>query len=98
MIDFCYVADGRFGGCINHNTKIWDIAAPYLIIKEAKGRMSDLYGHDIQFDLSNIEMSYQVVASPRHLHSEIIDIIRKHLLTWNPVGDDNLLVKKIRVL
>ncbi|MFC2124155.1 inositol monophosphatase family protein, partial [Bacteroidota bacterium] len=79
LLDFCYVADGRFGGCINHNTKIWDIAAPYLIIKEAKGRMSDLYGHDIQFDLSNTEMSYQVVASARHIHGEIIDIIRNHL-------------------
>lgn len=79
LIDFCYVADGRFGGVINHNTKIWDIACPYLLIKEAKGRMSDLYGHDIQFDLSNIDMSYQVVASPKDLHKEFIEIIETHL-------------------
>ena len=79
LVDFCYVADGRFGACINHNTKIWDIAAPYLLIREAKGRMSDLYGHDIQFDLSNIDMSYQVVASAQHMHGEIIDIIRNHI-------------------
>ncbi len=79
LIDFCYVADGKFGGCINHNTKIWDIATPYLLIKEAKGRMSDLYGHDVQFDLSNIDMSYQVVASARDIHGELIGIVNNHL-------------------
>ena len=48
-------------------------------IKEAKGRMSDLNGHDIQFDLSNTDMSYQVVASSRNVHGDIIEIVRNHL-------------------
>ena len=41
LVDFVYVAEGKFGGCINLFTKVWDIAAPLLIINEAGGIMTD---------------------------------------------------------
>jgi fructose-1,6-bisphosphatase/inositol monophosphatase family enzyme len=51
LIDFIYVAEGKFGGCINLYTKIWDISGPGLIISEAGGIMKDIYGNDIQFSV-----------------------------------------------
>jgi myo-inositol-1(or 4)-monophosphatase len=78
LLDFCYVADGRLGGHINHSCKIWDIVAPYLIIKEAGGIMTDLNGVDLEFDLSidNYLRNYKVIASGKHLHNEIMKIVK----------------------
>jgi len=79
LIDFCYVADGRFGGNINHSTKIWDIVAPYLIIKEAGGIMTELDGSDIEFDLNidNYLRNYAVIACASHLFEPIMGMISK---------------------
>lgn len=81
LIDFCYVADGKLGGAINYNCKIWDIAALYLIIQEAGGKMTDLTGNDIQFEmnLENYLKNYQVVAAGTHLHSRIIQIMSQYI-------------------
>jgi hypothetical protein len=32
LVDFLYVAEGKFGGCINLYTRVWDISALGLII------------------------------------------------------------------
>ena len=79
LIDFCYVADGRFGGNINHSTKIWDIVAPYLIIKEAGGVMTELDGSDIEFDLNidNYLRNYAVIACASHLFEPIMGMVSK---------------------
>jgi len=81
LIDFCYVADGKLGGAINYNTKIWDIAALYLIIHEAGGKMTDLSGKEIEFELNleNYLKNYQVVAAGTYLHEPIIKIINHHI-------------------
>ncbi len=80
LIDFCYVADGRFGGNINHSTKIWDIVAPYLIIKEAGGVMTELDGSDIEFDLNidNYLRNYAVIACASQLHKPVMDMVSKY--------------------
>jgi myo-inositol-1(or 4)-monophosphatase len=81
LIDFCFVADGKLGCAINYNTKIWDIAALHLIIQEAGGKMTDLSGNDIIFELNpeNYLKNYQVVAASNLLHDKVIDILRKHI-------------------
>jgi len=80
LLDFCYVADGRLGGNINHSTKIWDIVAPYLIIKEAGGIMTELDGNDIEFDLNidNYLRNYAIIACGSQLHKPIMDIVSKY--------------------
>ncbi len=77
LVDFCYVADGRLGGCINQGMKIWDIAAPYLIIKEAGGVVTDIKGHDIDFKLhgKDINSNYTGIACAPAMHREVIDLI-----------------------
>jgi myo-inositol-1(or 4)-monophosphatase len=80
LVDFCYVADGKLGGNINHSTKIWDIVAPYLIIKEAGGTMTELDGQDIEFDLTidNYLRNYAVIACGRHFHESIVGMVAKY--------------------
>jgi myo-inositol-1(or 4)-monophosphatase len=78
LVDFLYVAEGKFGGCINLFTRIWDISALGLIISEAGGVMKDIKGDDIQFTFNeNIaEKNFAVMAGS----VEIISEIRKAVL------------------
>jgi len=77
LVDFCYVADGRMGGYINHACKIWDIVAPYLILNEAGGCMTDLDGTALEFDLSvdNYLKNYKIVATGNNLYDRVMEII-----------------------
>ena len=78
LIDFLYVAEGKFGGCVNMNTKIWDIAAPALLIKEAGGFMTDLTGHDIHYilNLHDYAVNYPVATASCALKESLMELIR----------------------
>jgi myo-inositol-1(or 4)-monophosphatase len=56
LIDFLYIAEGKFGGCINLFTKVWDISGLGLIISEAGGMMTYLDGRKIEYVI-NSELS-----------------------------------------
>jgi len=75
LVDFVFVAEGKFGGCINLFTKVWDIAAPLLIIEEAGGEMIDIYGNNIRFSISDriMTMNFPVVTGSK----EIVKSLRK---------------------
>lgn len=79
LLDLCYTADGRMGAAINQREKIWDITAPWLIIKEAGGIITDLTGNELNFTLSEKDYGkdYPVVAANSYIHSEIISLIRE---------------------
>jgi myo-inositol-1(or 4)-monophosphatase len=64
LVDALLVAEGKLGGCINMFTKIWDIAATYLIVKEAGGIFKNLNFTEINFDLNpqNMLKNYGIVA------------------------------------
>jgi myo-inositol-1(or 4)-monophosphatase len=81
LVDFCYVADGRLGAAINQTTKIWDIAAAALIITETGGKVTDVEGHPINFDLSpqNFEKNYTIVAAGANMHHRLIDILSQSI-------------------
>jgi len=78
LIDFLYVAEGKLGACINMYTKIWDIAAPALLLKEAGGSMTDLHGNEIRFmpDNDNYAVNYSVSAASCALKDSLIELIR----------------------
>jgi myo-inositol-1(or 4)-monophosphatase len=69
-VDFCYVADGRLGGCVNQTTSLWDIAAPWLVIREAGGVCTDIRGQEIDFkvDASTYGRNFTVIAANPVLH------------------------------
>ncbi len=79
LVDFVYVADGRIGGYINHASKIWDIAAPFLIIKEAGGRMTDIHGQHLRFGLSinDYLKNYQIIAGGSNCFDRIVELARQ---------------------
>jgi len=64
LVDFLFVAEGKFGGCINLFTKIWDISALGLIISEAGGLMTDINGDKLEFILNEgiIDHNFSVIA------------------------------------
>jgi myo-inositol-1(or 4)-monophosphatase len=44
-IDLCWVACGRFDGFWEYNLNAWDVAAGYLIVTEAGGKVTDFDGN-----------------------------------------------------
>ena len=64
LVDFLFVAEGKFGGVINLFTRVWDIAALGLIITEAGGKMKYTNGEDIEFVLDEkiSVMNFPVMA------------------------------------
>jgi len=78
LVDYCYTAEGKFGACINLTNKIWDIAAPMLLIKEAGGIVTDIEGNDLDLtiDQSNYSKEFACVCSNHVLHRQLIEIIK----------------------
>jgi myo-inositol-1(or 4)-monophosphatase len=77
LVDFCYVADGKLGAALNQTTKIWDIAVPWLLIRESGGRVTDIQGNEIEFDLSPeaVNHNYTILASGAGLHEALLKAI-----------------------
>jgi histidinol-phosphatase len=63
------LACGGIDAMLEAQTKIWDIAAVSLIVKEAGGRVTDLTGNQISFDSSSI------IATNGLIHDEILTIL-----------------------
>ncbi len=78
LVDFLNVAEGKFGGCINLYTRIWDISGLGLIISEAGGALKAITGEDIRFSLRGNPAgeNYAVMAGS----SEIIDELKRDVL------------------
>jgi myo-inositol-1(or 4)-monophosphatase len=79
LIDLMFVLEGKFGGCINLFTKVWDIGAPYLLIKEAGGVMTGLDGKAIVFELSENAFStnYPIIAGHESLVNKLLVRLQK---------------------
>ena len=79
LLDLCYTADGRLGAVINQKEKIWDIAAPWLIIKEAGGLVTDREGKELNFSLAEKDYGkdYPMIAANKHIHHKIINLIQE---------------------
>jgi len=77
LVDFLYVAEGKFGGCINLFTKVWDISALGLIISEAGGVMKNIEGDDIQFlfDENIVEKNFAVMSGSEEIVGELKKVL-----------------------
>ena len=73
LVDLMMVVEGSLGANINMCTKIWDIAAPWLIIHEAGGTMRDIYNQKLKFELDekSISRNYSIMAGSCSILNEI---------------------------
>lgn len=70
-IDLCWVACGRFDGFWEYNLSPWDIAAGYLIVEEAGGRISNFDG------LSYSVYDKETLATNGLIHEAMLEQISK---------------------
>lgn len=77
LVDFAGTADGRFGGAVNFACKLWDLAAPALVIREAGGRVTDLAGQPLawSFEAGTWSRTYAVVAAAPALHAPLCTVL-----------------------
>ena len=68
-IDLCYVAAGRYDGFWELNLFPWDVAAGFLILEQAGGRVSDFRGRPFDVYLK------EIVASNGSIHLEMLEIL-----------------------
>ena len=70
-LDLCSVASGRFDGFWELKLKPWDVAAGSLIVTEAGGMVTDLFGE--KFDL----YAEEILASNGRVHQQIVKILQE---------------------
>ncbi|HMN32036.1 MAG: inositol monophosphatase [Chitinophagaceae bacterium] len=68
-IDLCWVAAGRFDGFWEYNLNPWDIAAGYLIIEEAGGKITNFKGESYSV------YDKETLATNGKIHDEILKVI-----------------------
>lgn len=69
-LDLCWVAAGRFDGFWEYNLNPWDIAAGYLIVEEAGGRITNFNG-----DRYSI-YDKQTLATNGNIHDQMLEVIK----------------------
>ncbi|MDA1079166.1 MAG: inositol-phosphate phosphatase [bacterium] len=66
---FQQLAQGKIDVSLEAHVRLWDIAAQSIIIEEAGGTVTDIYGKQIGFDTAT------VLASNGLLHQELLDLL-----------------------
>ncbi len=70
-IDLCWVACGRFDGFWEYNLQPWDVAAGYLIVQEAGGRITDFSGAPYNV------FTQETLATNGLIHEAMLGVIRR---------------------
>lgn len=70
-LDLCWVACGRFDGFWEYNLNEWDVAAGYLIVQEAGGRITDFDG--LEYNV----FEKQTLATNGLIHDQMLKVIKK---------------------
>jgi len=72
-MDYMMLAEGKLGIAASYCAKIWDIAAPYLVLTEAGYTVTDIEGHALDFTVSGetAEKEYSFLAGSPSLHAKV---------------------------
>lgn len=71
FLSYHLVAGGRIDAVLESKTNIWDIAAVSLIVEEAGGKVTDLYGNPLSVNSSS------VIATNGLVHDRIVSYLRE---------------------
>jgi myo-inositol-1(or 4)-monophosphatase len=71
-LDLCYIAAGRFDGFWEVEIQSYDIAAGVLIVEEAGGTVTDVYGGP-----DFLKPPCSILATNGHIHQAMLDVLWK---------------------
>lgn len=57
---------------LSHRTKFWDTCAPQIILEEAGGRLTDLFGGDLVYNIGNVMNLNGILASNGVSHEKVL--------------------------
>ncbi len=57
-------------------TKLWDTCAPQIILEEAGGRFTDLFGYEIRYDQADLQNHNGILASNGISHASVVDHLK----------------------
>ena len=57
---------------LSPRTKQWDTCAPEIILTEAGGRVTDLFGQSLRYNVLEVQNRNGLVASNRVAHQQVI--------------------------
>ncbi|NOT47035.1 MAG: 3'(2'),5'-bisphosphate nucleotidase CysQ [Acidobacteria bacterium] len=57
---------------LSHRTKFWDTCAPQIILEEAGGKVTDLFGNEFRYDLESVLNLNGIVASNGVAHDQTL--------------------------
>ena len=60
---------------LSPRTKQWDTCAPEVILTEAGGRMTDLFGYPLNYNVPDVQNRNGLVASNGASHEQIIETL-----------------------
>ena len=60
---------------LSPRTKQWDTCAPEVILTEARGRITDLFGYPLNYNVPDVQNRNGLVASNGPAHDQIIDTL-----------------------
>jgi len=69
-INLCNVACGRYDAYFPLSINSWDVAAGYLIVKEAGGRVTDINGKEWNIDKTHL------LATNKKLHNKFLKLLK----------------------
>lgn len=61
---------------LSPRTKLWDTCAPQVILEEAGGRITDLFGEEFRYDIADLQNHSGIVASNGVAHDATIKRLR----------------------
>jgi len=68
---------------LSPRTKLWDTCAPQVILEEAGGRLTDLFGETYRYDISDVQNHGGIVATNGVSHDAVLEKLRPIL---NEIG------------
>jgi myo-inositol-1(or 4)-monophosphatase len=80
-VDYAYAVEGKFGGLINLENKIWDIAPIIPLAKEAGCIATDIKGQGISCIISDaiVEQNFTLLVAGEAMHKELLTILQSDL-------------------
>ena len=61
---------------LSPRTKLWDTCAPQVILEEAGGRLTDLFGEEFRYDIEDVQNHGGIVATNGKVHDETIQRLK----------------------